>query len=33
MVRGKWDDIMHIRRKMVDSVESNVYSTLIELNH
>lgn len=26
------DGVMYIRRKMLDSVESHVYSTLVEVN-
>lgn len=33
MVRGKWDGIMYITKKLLDFIGSNVYSTLIELNH
>lgn len=32
VVRGEMDGVMYIRRKMLDSVESHVYSTLVEVN-
>ena len=29
---GETDGVMYIRRKMLDSVESHAYSTLVEVN-